>query len=581
LLLGVWICKNDALSDKLRKWTANYNVSQVALKSIVKIINRHLHQNLPVDPRTIMRTPRSVDIIKLGTEDSYWHQGLRICLKNCFKYLEENISISLNINIDGLPLHNSTNRSAWPILFNVQEFPGIKPMAIGILIGESKPENGNQFLQHFVDEIAPILTNGIRINGHVVQVRIRAFICDSPARALVKGTANFNAKDGCQKCCVNGKYSYDSNTVVFTKLGQPRRTDQMFRENQYPTHVTRETPLTALPIDMIKDFVVADPLHLLELGVMKRLLIGWKTGNLGYNTKWNIQEKDKISQFLLQIKMPSEIHRDARSLKHFSNWKGLEFRNFLNYYGVVVLRKHLPDQYYKHFLKLFGAVIICSVKKHLRHLDVARVLFEGFITDYKRIYGPEFITSNVHNLEHIVDDVTRFGVLFSISTYPFENNLYSIKRLLKTGSHPLVQIVNRLTERLYISDFNYKHEIGQSAPVISKNGGEVTMSNYKLSALKFKDMWFLANAKIMCMSKAFTQREEIFVTGYSINEHNDLFDLPFKSSILDIYIANVVNVRQECSLISVNVKDITCKFVAIEDEGGKCVFIPLQHTIKE
>lgn len=571
MLPGTWTCKDDALTDE-----------QVALKSIVKIINLHLHQNLPVDPRTLMRTPRSVDIIKSGN-DSYWHQGLGICLKNCFKYLEENISISLNINIDGLPIHNSSNKSAWPILFNVQEYLGIKPMAIGILLcSESKPENGNPFLQQFVNEIGPIIKNGIRINGHLVLVRIRAFICDSPARALVKGTANFNAKDGCQKCSANGKYSYDSNTVVFTKLGQPRRNDQMFRENKYPDHIKRETPLTTLPIDMIKDFVVADPLHLLELGVMKRLLIGWKTGNLGYNTKWSIQEKDDITQFLLQIKMLSEIHRDARSLKHFSNWKGLEFRNFLNYYGVVVLRKHLPDEYYKHFLKLFGAVIICSVKKHLCHLDVAQVLFEGFITDYKRIYGPEFLTSNVHNVEHIVDDVSRFGVLYSISAYPFENNLYSIKRLLKTGSHPLVQIVNRLTERLYISDFNYKLEIGKhDAPVISKNGGEVTMSNYKLSSLKFKDMWFFANEKIICMSKAFKQGEEIFVTGYDVNDRNDLFDLPFKSSILHIYIANVINVRQECSLINVNVKDIACKFVAIENEGGKCVFIPLQHTIKE
>lgn len=77
-----------------------------------------------------------------------------------------------------------------------------------------------------------------------------------------------------QKCSIIGKYSYDSHTVVFTKIGYPPRTDDTFRAKQHASHHKADTPLLDLPIDMIKDFVVADPLHLLELGVMKRLIIG-------------------------------------------------------------------------------------------------------------------------------------------------------------------------------------------------------------------------------------------------------------------------------------------------------------------
>lgn len=85
---------------------------------------------------------------------------------------------------------------------------------------------------------------------------------------------NFNAKSGCQRCCVEGKYSHVSNTVVFTKINQIVRTDLMFRAKMYPDHIICDTPLTQLPIDMVNDFVVADPLHLLELGITKRLING-------------------------------------------------------------------------------------------------------------------------------------------------------------------------------------------------------------------------------------------------------------------------------------------------------------------
>lgn len=76
----------------------------------------------------------------------------------------------------------------------------------------------------------------------------------------------FNAFHGCQRCCVVGKIHGISCTTVFTKIGQPLRTDELFRRQAYPDHQKCLTPLVELPIDTVNDFVVADPLHLLELG---------------------------------------------------------------------------------------------------------------------------------------------------------------------------------------------------------------------------------------------------------------------------------------------------------------------------
>lgn len=398
----------------------------------------------------------------------------------------------------------------------------------------------------------------------------------------MSGTVNYNSKEGCQKCCIVGEYSYISNTVVFPVTGRPKRTGELFRNMHYTDHQKVDTPLNKLPIDLIKDVVVADPLHLLELGVMKRLLIGWRTGNLGFQSKWSARQQEEISEQLLKIKMPAEMHRDVRSLKLFANWKGLEFRNFLNYYSVAILEHYLPHKYYEHFLFLFCAVIICSAQKYKRHLNIAHLLFKSFISDYKKLYGVEFITSNVHNLEHVVDDVSRFGILSSISAYPFENSLYTIKKMLRAGKNPLVQIVNRLTERLFVEDFNYtsNNRETRKLPIIHIANGKCTIEfpEFKIGNSIFKDQWFNANKQIICMKNAFEIDSMFFVEGWAVPELNDVFLKPLKSSLINIHKASIENIKQG-EIIIVKSSDIDCKLVAIQ-RANDCVFIPILHTLK-
>lgn len=313
------------ISNALRKWVAEFNITLRALRALILIINvAYNDKNLPRDPRTIMRTPRSVMVLKLGNDGAeYWHHGLVTCLSRHFKNLAGNKTIALNVNIDGLPLFNSASKCFWPILVNVDGL-AIPPMVVGVYYGEKKPENAEIYFRPFVEECKTLIQDGLTINGNTLRIVFRCFICDSPARAFVKGTMNFNARHGCQRCTVIGKHSGISNTVVFTSVDNELRNDAAFRAKQYPYHQKTDTPLTDLPIDMIKDFVVADPLHLLELGVMKRLIIGWKSGNMTY-AKWSDEEVLDISKWLLNIKTPQEIHRDARSLLLFRLWKGQEF----------------------------------------------------------------------------------------------------------------------------------------------------------------------------------------------------------------------------------------------------------------
>lgn len=63
----------------------------------------------------------------------------------------------------------------------------VKPFVVSIWCGESKPNNLNEFLSQFVNELNEILRSGVQLNGFLIKVGIQCFIADSPARAFLKG----------------------------------------------------------------------------------------------------------------------------------------------------------------------------------------------------------------------------------------------------------------------------------------------------------------------------------------------------------------------------------------------------------
>lgn len=66
--------------------------------------------------------------------------------------------------------------------------PEVKPMIIGLWSGEGKPKILNEFLSPFVNDINDVVREGIVINGYRIDVSVRCFLCDSPARSFLKGS---------------------------------------------------------------------------------------------------------------------------------------------------------------------------------------------------------------------------------------------------------------------------------------------------------------------------------------------------------------------------------------------------------
>lgn len=199
--------------------------------------------------------------------------------------------------------------------------------------------------------------------------------------------------------------------------------------------------------------------YILFTGIMRKCLYGWINSNFNNKNKTKLSGKqinilsDKLEE--CNIRKPKEIDRAIRRLDCIKYWKGSEYRTFLLYLGPVVLKDTLNNETYHHFLTLFCAVTLVSCEKYMKHIQVADQLFKDYVQQFILLYGRDSISSNVHNLIHVINDVKKFGILPKISSYPFENFLGYLKSLLRKGNKPLPQIAKRILELNHLNNIPF------------------------------------------------------------------------------------------------------------------------------
>lgn len=81
--------KNQELQINIKKWALGHNINHAALRGIIKIINARFGKSiLPEDPRTLLKTPRSVSIVPIGNNGQYWHSFAVLFRESIFEYFE-------------------------------------------------------------------------------------------------------------------------------------------------------------------------------------------------------------------------------------------------------------------------------------------------------------------------------------------------------------------------------------------------------------------------------------------------------------------------------------------------------------
>ena len=93
-----------------------------------------------------------------------------------------------NGNCDCVPLFKSTNPQFWPILCKANS----TVFFVVLFYGLSKPTPVEDYLSDFLDELNKLLCTGLYYKGHGVNISLKNFICDAPARSFLKSTVGNN-----------------------------------------------------------------------------------------------------------------------------------------------------------------------------------------------------------------------------------------------------------------------------------------------------------------------------------------------------------------------------------------------------
>ena len=565
------------LQVSLASWSCRNNVSQIALSDLLKTIQPFVNTSIPLDARTLLKTPKTVlNILRIG-EGSFYYFGLKESIIReirkglidfTYPFLAElslDNLISLSVGIDGLPLSRSSKSQFWPIMGMVDQSKHRKPFLIGIYHGYSKPSDVNLFFNDLVQEIITLVNDGILVDAvhYNLFQRVSAILADAPARAFLKQCVLFNAYYGCERCIQKGTWN---KKVTLSQTDSKLRSDKAFRTMKYTVHHTGLSPFIAVPGLGLVSQVVLDHMHLIFLGVVRKLLYIWVKGKIPYKISSKNLAILNDSLISLDKHLPKEFHRRPRSVFEIDHYKATEYRMFILYTGLSSLAKVLDRNKYAHFLRLQCAMFIL-LSNNASNSDwnlYAKSLLVKVSHGFSHLYGPEFLVYNVHNLIHLADDALKFGNLNNVSCFPFENYMQQLKRLVRGNKHFIQQIVHRIKEQ---DNF----DLSNNAQYRLKSCDKM-YNNWVVSTSLGNNCFKLKNDKIVILVSIQSSSEERLhiIKCKAFVSLENLKNYPCTSSKLGIFYAS----SKFSDLFDCLFKDILCKYIAMPESQGY-ILIPM------
>jgi len=566
------------------------NLTHTQGNVILNTLRSHkCHSFLPKDTRSLLNTPRVSIPVRKMYPGEYLYIGFEVAINNILKEtLPNQIPSVLEIdwNTDGANLNKTGKMQIWPIQISVSNIPNSKPQVVGIYIGNKKPINIDLFMDEFVADVQQIASNGITFNNKQISIVLRAFIADAPARAWLLNHYGHTSSHACGKCWVAG-IRYEKR-MIFLGTNHRLRTDNEYVRMIDCDHHKGCSPLSKLPMGMVTQ-VPVEYMHLVCLGVVKKLLNAWITGKYGKKTKLsgrNVELASKRLQ-LLSCYCPRDFARKPRSLSDFSEYKATEGRQFILYTGPVVMHGILEKQAYIHFLFLHSAIrTLCSKSPSRTLLRRAEVAIKKFVEKCQVFYKLSFLSYNVHALLHLVKDVEHFREpLDNFSAFKFENNMPFFRRSYRKPHLALQQFalrqveINNIQKELrpthvtttFIKLFD-KHNEGPLPVELSLRHchqyTKIQIENMFFNVTSLSNKCCILKDYTICVVENILEINETYyfvVKKFAIIE--DLYDVGISSSSLGIY---------KCSALSNNFCTIS-----ITDIQSKCYMMPYWKIVDD
>lgn len=356
---------------------------------------------------------------------------------------------------------------------------------------------------------------------------------DTPARCFLLGTKYHTGFCGCGRCTTHGIFK--KNRTCFPELESTRRTDESFALKTQIEHHNKDNKwVSDLNLKVISQ-VPLDVMHLVYLGVTKKIIGCLLKGDL--RVKLNSQLVNTINENLLRAKdsQPSEFSRRIRVLTDVGLFKATEFRVFLLYTGIVVLRDVIRSDIYDNFMLLScGIRILSDENEYLRNNECAMKLLYNFVITFGHIYGQHLISYNVHNIVHLADEVIcQNEPLDKFATWEFETSNSKLKSFSRKPSLFLAQAYNRTIEK-YNADRQPEHKKKEKENKINV----VYICGFRLDS-SVHNKWFVSeNQDIWEFGEAFDSKNDgniDMIRGRKILKKQSFFTTPIDSACLGIY----------------------------------------------
>ncbi|KAI7902075.1 uncharacterized protein BX663DRAFT_80897 [Cokeromyces recurvatus] len=159
---------------------------------------------------------------------------------------------------------------------------------------------------------------------------------------------------------------------------------------------------------------------------------------------WKSEQKPNSSQCYLTNRDLADMAVDAKKLivppqfttisskisANFSGFKGDEFRSWTIVYSAILLKGRLIGEHMMNWLRFVMAnQILASSTITVSEVNEAHNLLVEFIKNNVDLYGPNFITPNMHMHLHLQQTIYDFGPLYSTWLYSFERANGDIKKI--------------------------------------------------------------------------------------------------------------------------------------------------------
>ena len=424
---------------------------------------------------------------KLKLTSSCYDENIISDITNGSEYIRVNsrqnrnkYDLTLVLSTDGLELVASSKSHCWPLTFVIAELPEHLResflMTLGIWYDNECKPCMNTFLKPFCLKLKECFDFGINwVHPTTKEINLSRIvapliIADAPARAQVQNILNFNGRYGCNICeikmkrssRIEGKRSY--RIYPYKDEGSKLRTGRRMQVQAQKTldlgrnhvkGVKGSSVISDLPHLDLGTCLLPEYMHSVLLGVGRQFVDLW----IAKRGPWNIKKDiEKIDDFLLSIRPPHFFNRMPRQITFSKFYKASEYYNFILFYSLPAIVDHLPDVYLKHWI-LFVRALFILLQEQIRKipdLEQAEVLLKLFVKQTETLYNDRELSYNLHQLQHLVLIVRRWGPLWATSAFPFENFNGFLANCVHGTKHMGQEIVNNLRIAQGIQALRYR-----------------------------------------------------------------------------------------------------------------------------